>query len=348
MRTPQADPSPDVRAEAVTASRVDHRVHSRLQSMTSGVFASASAQVVALAVINLLFAVFLSISSPIFLTSANLIAVGVAMASNVLASMGSTLVLLTGGFDLSIGSTYGLAGVIMAHALLRGVPVGPSMLLGLLVGVTIGLVNGLIVTKLEINPFIATLGTMTVGRGFINVLTQGYSVSGLPESFMRLVNAVILGLPPSFVFMVLAFVATDLLLRYWRPARQLYYIGGSANSARLVGVNVSRVQIAAYVISGTLAALGGLLFTTRTGAAHQMAGVGLEMKALVAPFLGGVGFGGQGSALGAFLGATLLALVFNAIQLLDIAVLWQDVVTGAFLISAALVGLAGVRRASRR
>jgi ribose transport system permease protein len=309
---------------------------------------SANAQVAALAVIDVGFALFLSLTSRTFLTSANMVAVGVAMASNVLASMGSTLVLLVGGFDLSIGSTYGLAGVIMAHALLRGIPVPSAMLLGLLVGVVIGLINGLMVTKLQINPFIATMGTMTVGRGLVHVLTRGYSVSGLPDSFMRLINATIVGLPPSFVFMIVVFVVTDFLLRYWRPARQLYYIGGSASSARLVGVNVNRVQVAAYVISGFLAALGGLLFTTRTGAAHQMAGVGLEMKALVAPFLGGVGFGGQGSALGAFLGATLLALVFNAIQLLNIAVLWQDVVTGAFLIGAALIGMAGIRRATKR
>jgi ribose transport system permease protein len=323
-------------------------ISDRFRSILSGASVSGNAQVVALAVIDLLFALFLSLMSRTFLTSANLIAVGVAMASNVLAAMGSTLVLLSGGFDLSIGSTYGLAGVIMAYALLRGIPVPLAMLVGLLVGVVIGLINGLMITKLEINPFIATMGTMTVGRGFVHVLTRGYSVSGLPESFMRLIHATIFGLPPSLVFMIVAFIITDFLLRYWRPARQLYYIGGSASSARLVGVNVTRVQIAAYLISGILAALGGLLFTTRTGAAHQMAGVGLEMKAMVAPFLGGVGFGGQGSALGSFLGATLLALVFNAIQLLDIAVLWQDVVTGAFLIGAALIGMAGIRRAAKR
>jgi ribose transport system permease protein len=300
-----------------------------------------------LAVIDLLFALVLSFSSPVFLTSANLLAVGVAMAGNVLASMGQTLVLLTGGFDLSLGSSYGLAGVITAHALLRGVPLWPSVVLGLLSGVLIGWVNGLIVTKLEINPFIATLGTMTVGRGAINILTRGYSISGLPESFMKLVHTRVLGLPPSFVFMLLAFVLTDLLLRYWRPARQIYYLGGSPDYARLIGINVDRTCILAYVISGAFGALGGLLFTARTGAASQQAGIGLEMMALVAPFLGGVGFGGEGSALGAFLGAILIALVINAIQLLGIAVLWQNVVIGLFLIGAALVGVARVRRASR-
>ena len=307
-----------------------------------------STQVGVLAMIDLLFAIFLSFSTPVFLTSANLLAVGVAMAGNVLVSMGQTLVLLTGGFDLSVGSSYGLAGVIMVHALLLGVPLWPSMLLGLFSGILLGWINGIIVTKVEINPFIATLGTMTVGRGIVNVLTRGYSISGLPESFTRLINAKILGLPPSFVFMVLAFLVTDLLLRYWRPARQLYYIGGSADYARLIGINVGRTQVMAYVISGALAAVAGLLFAVRTGAASQQAGTGLEMMALVAPFLGGVGFGGEGSALGAFLGAILIALVINAIQLLGIAVLWQNVVIGAFLIVAALVGMTRARRALGR
>jgi ribose transport system permease protein len=299
-------------------------------------------------VIDLLFALFLSISSPVFLTAANLLAMGVAMAGNVLASMGQSLVLLVGGFDLSVGSSYGLAGVITAHALLLGVPLWPALLLGLLAGVLMGWINGLLVTKLEINPFIATLGTMTVGRGVINISTRGYSISGLPESFTRLVHARILGLPPSFVLMLLVFVITDLLLRAWRPARQIYYIGGSPDYARLIGIRVDRSSAMAYVISGALGALGGLLFTARTGAASQQAGIGLEMMSLAAPFLGGVGFGGEGSALGAFLGAVLIALVVNAIQLLGIAVLWQNVLLGIFLILAALIGVARVRRAAAR
>jgi len=310
--------------------------------------AGLGTQMGVLLVIDVLFVIGLSLSNRVFLTPANLLAVGVAMASNVLAAMGSTLVLLTGGFDLSIGSTYGLAGIITAHALLLGVPVWPALGLGLLTGLLVGLINGLIITKIEINPFIATMGTMTIGRGLINILTKGYSISGLPPAFMRLIDAKILGLPPSVVVMLLAFLITDQLLRRWRPARQLYYIGGSPNYARLIGINVAGMVIAAYVISGGLAAIGGLLFTMRTGAASQQAGTGLEMMALLAPFLGGVGFGGEGTAFGAFLGATLIALIVNAIQLFGLPVLWQNVITGSFLIVAALIGMSRVRRASRQ
>lgn len=298
-----------------------------------------SSQVGVLALIDLAVALAIGMTTPIFFTSANLIAMGVAMAGNVLASMGSTVVLLTGCFDLSVGSSYGLAGTITATALLRGVPLWPALLLGLCSGMLMGLINGLIITKLEINPFIATMGTMTVGRGLINILTRGYSISGLPPEFMRLVHAKILGLPPSLVLMLAVFILTDLLLRYWRPMRQVYYIGGSLAYARLVGISVNRVRILAFIFSGATAALGGLLFTARTGAASQQAGIGLEMMALVAPFLGGVGFGGEGSALGSFLGATLIGLITNAIQLLGIAVLWQNVIIGTFLIIAALIGV---------
>jgi len=294
--------------------------------------------------INLAVAASLAVAAPVFVTPANLLAVGVAMAGNAIASIGSSLVLLTGGFDLSIGSVYGLAGIVVSHALLGGIPVIPAMILALASGIAVGAVNGLIITRLRVNPFITTLGTMTICRGFVNILTRGYSISGLPDSFTRLLSLKILGLPPSVFVMVLFVVVADLLMRWWRPARQLYYIGGSPACARLIGVRVDRVTIGAYMISGFMAAAGGLLFTMRTGAGSQQAGTGIEMLALIAPFLGGVGFGGQGTILAAFLGAVLLGLIFNGIQLLGIAVLYQNVITGAFLIAAALIGVARVRR----
>jgi ribose transport system permease protein len=300
-----------------------------------------------LLVINLVMMIALTIATPVFMTTANLVALGVAMSSAALAAVGSALVLLTGGFDLSIGSAYGLAGIVVSHALLAGIPVLPSMALALLSGLAVGAANGLIVTKLRVNPFITTLGTMTIVRGLINIFTQGYSISGLPEAFTRLVSLKILGLPPSLVVMLLVAVLADLLLRWWRPARQLYYVGGNFTYARLIGISVDRLCIVAYMLSGLLAAVGGLLFTMRTGAGSQQAGIGLEMLALIAPFLGGVGFGGQGSILGAFLGAALLGLIFNAIQLLGIPARFQTVITGAFLIGAALIGIARVRRMYR-
>ncbi len=307
-------------------------------------FMRFSGQTGVLFVINLAMAIALTAAAPVFITPANLLAVGVAMAGSAIASIGSALVLLTGGFDLSIGSVYGLSGIVVSHALLAGIPVIPSMILALLSGAAIGAANGLIITKLRVNPFITTLGTMTIGRGLVNVLTHGYSISGLPDSFTSLLGLQIAGLPPSVFFMILFVVAADLLMRWWRPARQLYYIGGSPTYARLVGIKVDRVTITAYTISGFTAATGGLLFTMRTAAGSQMAGTGLEILALIAPFLGGVGFGGQGTILAAFLGALVLGLIFNGIQLLGIPVLYQDVITGAFLITAALIGVARIRR----
>jgi ribose transport system permease protein len=293
--------------------------------------------------IDLAVMIALTIAAPVFVSSANLLALGVAMAACALAAIGSSFVLLTGGFDLSIGSVYGLSGIVVAHALLAGIPVIPSMILALLSGVGVGAVNGLIITRLRVNPFITTLGTMTICRGIVFIFTRGYSISGLPDAFTSLIGLKILGLPPSVFVMILLVIAADLLLRYWRPARQLYYIGGSAAYARLIGIKVNRVIVGVYMVSGFTAAVGGLLFTMRTGAGSQQAGTGLEMLALIAPYLGGVGFGGQGTMLAAFLGATLLGLIFNGIQLLGIPVLFQSVITGAFLIAAALVGMARVR-----
>ena len=308
----------------------------------------AGTQLGTLMIINLIFIIYLSNNSPAFLTTRNMLAVGVAMAGNTLCSMGSVLVLLTGGFDLSVGSSYGLAGVIVAHALLRGAPVWLAILLGVLTGLLIGLINGLLVAKIDIHAFIATMGTMTAARGLINVLTEGYSISGLPEAFTRLISARILGLPPSLVIMVVVVVMTDLLLRFWRPARQLYYVGSSPEYARLVGIPVNKVRIIAFALSGIFAAIGGILFTARTAAASQQAGIGIEMIALLAPFLGGVGFGGKGTAFGAFMGAMLIALIINSIHLLGFASLWHSVIIGACLIIAALIGMTRMRQVMTR
>jgi len=297
--------------------------------------------------INLGLAIALTLATPVFLTWDNMLAAGVAMAAMVITSMGTTLVLLTGGLDLSVGSSFGLAGVMMATVLLRGVPLWVGILVGVLVGVAIGWINGIIITKLEIDPFIATMGTMTMFRGVINVMTKNRSIRP-PAAYAGMVHAKILGLPPSFVLMIVAVVVTDLLLRYWRPARQFFYLGGSRDHARLIGINVDRLQILAYVISGGLAALSGVLFVMRSGSAHQGAGIELNMKVILAPFLGGVGFGAGGSGLGAFLGATMLGIIINAIQLLGVAVLWQNVLIGTLLIGAALIGVLRMRREMRR
>jgi ribose transport system permease protein len=311
------------------------------------IFDWVGTQLGALILLNLLFIIGLSLNSPAFLTKNNMFAVCVAMAGYTLCSMGSVLVLLTGGFDLSVGSSYGLAGIIVAISLLSGLSVWTSIFLGIITGLLIGLINGVLVTKIKINPFIATLGTMAIARGFINVLTKGYSISGLPESFTKLADAKIIGLPPSLIVMVIVVLIIDLSLRFLRPARQLYYIGSSSEYARLVGIPVSLISIIAYILSGILAAIGGILFTARTAAASQQAGIGIEMIALLAPFLGGVGFAGKGTALGAFMGAMLVALIINAIQLVGIASLWQNVILGACLIFAALIGMSRTRQINK-
>jgi len=324
-----------------------HRARGGLQARAVTALRWLGTQEGVVLIINVLLALALALASPVFLTRDNLLAGGVAMAAHAITSMGTTLVLLTGGIDLSVGSSFGLAGVIMAETMCRGVPFWAAAALGIMVGVIIGWINGVVITKLEINPFIATMGTMTMARGLVNVMTQSRSIR-LPADCAYLVNTLIFGLPPSFVLMIASVVVTDLLLRYWRPARQFFYIGGSREHARLIGINVDRLQILAYVLSGALAALSGLLFTLRSGSAHQQAGIELNMKVILSPYLGGVGFMGGGSAFGAFLGALLLGLIFNAIQLLGIAVLWQNVLVGVLLLGAALVGIFRMRREMQR
>jgi ribose transport system permease protein len=300
-----------------------------------------------LAVLILVIVLVMSQATPYFLTMANFRAMAIGLTPTAIIAIGMTFLLVSGGFDLSVGAVLALCSTTVALMMTGGVPIGLSILGALLIGAVIGLANGLIVTQLGVNPLVATLGTMSVARGVALVLTEGFSVSNLPPSFGYIGSASWLGLP-AMVWIALALVVLgDLALRHALYLRQVYYIGGNEKAARLSGIPVDSVRCVAFVLTAVLAALAGILLASRLMSGTPTAGAALELQVLAAAVIGGASLrGGEGTVLGAFLGVIFVALINNAMTMLAVSIYWQMVVTGCVLVAAVALDML-VRRQRR-
>jgi ribose transport system permease protein len=289
----------------------------------------------ALIVILLGSMVLMSQLSPNFLTVGNLRSVLIGMVPGGIIAIGMAVLLASGGFDLSVAAVMALCGTVAAWLVVHSVGVIGSILLTLLLGLGIGAVNGGLVTFLRVNPLIATLGTLSVARGLALVMTEGYNISGLPSSFTQLGEGDHLGLPWMVWIMVALVVLGDLALRRTRFLRQVYYLGGNERAARLSGIRVDALRVFTYMLSGTLAALAGVLLAARLSTAVPTAGQGLELTVIAATVIGGASLaGGEGTVLGAVLGVGFLALIANSLTLLEVSIFWQEVTTGIVLVIA--------------
>jgi ribose transport system permease protein len=262
-------------------------------------------------------------------------------------ALGMTVVLISGGIDLSVGATLGLCGGVVANMMADGTPMAVAFLVALLVGTLIGLINGLLITKLRIPDFIATLAMLGVVRGVLFVWTNGipfvdfindpyYKIGGLQRWFWEITV-------PMVVAVVLCLLVTA-MLRFTAFGRHLYGVGSNRDAARLSGVNVDRVRIAAYVLSGFLAAVTGILLAGRNATVQPQMGETYEFSAIAAAVMGGAALaGGRGRVLGALLGALTLIVIQNIIFLADVGPTWERVVTGVIILVAVLVDrLSGV------
>ena len=296
----------------------------------------------------------MSFASPHFLTVGNFSAMLLGMSFEVIIAIGMTVLLVSGGFDLSVGSTMALSGAVSAICLVSGWPVVLAIPAGLLVGTAVGLTNGLIIAKIGINPFITTLGMMGVVRGLLLVVVDSFSrgsnITGLPDSFnvigqgkfLAPKEAAGLGAFPGIQYPILIalvlVIAADILLRKSRFLRQNYYIGGNEKAAILSGINVDRMKIFNYGLTGCLAALAGILTTARLGSATVTAGEGVELTVISAVIIGGASLsGGEGTVIGAFLGALLMSIIVSALTLLNVGTSWTTLVIGATLLVAVMI-----------
>ncbi|RRB05041.1 ribose ABC transporter permease [Larkinella rosea] len=268
---------------------------------------------------------------------------------NVCISVGMTLVVLTAGIDLSVGSVLALSGAIAAGLLRNGIElpannlyigftVFGAIVAGLLTGSVLGGFNGWAITRFNLPPFVATLAMLTIARGLTMLWTEGFPITGLGDSFTFLGTGWFLGIPlPVWISGGIVLVVV-LLMDQTRFGRYVYAIGGSESAARLSGVNINRIKMLVYTIAGGLAAVGGLLVTSRLDSAQPNAGTSYELDSIAAVVIGGTSLsGGRGSILGTVQGAVIIGVLNNGLVLLNVSPFWQQVVKGIVILLAVII-----------
>ena len=281
----------------------------------------------------------LSFITPQFLTVSNLTIIVTQVSINALLAFGVTFVIITGGIDLSLGSIVAVTGIVaasLAHP--DDYPVVVPLLAGLLAGVLIGAANGLLITKSKVPPFIVTLGTMTIGRGLALILSKGRPISNLSDSFNFIGSGHVLGIPFPIVVLIAAFIICSIILKKTVLGRYIYAVGGNEQAAKAAGIEVNKIKMAVYSICGLLAALAGILLTSRITTGQPNAGVGFELDAIAAAIIGGTSTtGGVGTMTGTLIGVLLIGVINNGLDLLNVTSYYQQVVMGTIIIGAVLL-----------
>ena len=284
--------------------------------------------------------------TPHFLTVSNLLNVAEQAAIIAIVAVGMTFVIITGGIDLSVGSVLAFAGVVMASVLHKEVPLPVALAVALGTGLFCGLVNGALITVGRLPPFIATLGMMSVARGTALMFTEGRPVSGFSGGFRSLATGEVSGTPVSVVIMVGVYVVAHFVLTRTKLGRYTYAIGGNEEAALLSGVNVRFYKAAVYGLSGMLSGLAAVLLTARLNSAQPIAGMMYELDAIAATVIGGTSLlGGEGTVVGTLIGALVMAVLRNGLNLLGVSSFIQQVVIGSVIIAAVLIDMWLKRRA---
>jgi len=292
--------------------------------------------------------VFFSLSNPFFLTPANIFNLVNQTASIVIVAFGMTMILLTGNIDLSVGGVLALVGVISALLLMAEVPIPLIILIGLLVGCTVGLLNGLIVTTFGIQPFLVTMGTMIITRGLAQYATGGRSLFIQADGFRQVVTQGNLFGIPVLVYWVLLFAVVSYFLVSHTPfGRRMQAVGGNPEAAAYSGIKVKKVQIIVFIMSGFLASIAGFITMSRLSTAMPTVALGIEMDAIAAAVLGGTGFKGEGGSIaGTVLGALVIGTIINGLTVLRVDAFLQNVIMGIIIISAVIVSVTISKKAA--
>jgi ribose transport system permease protein len=283
----------------------------------------------------MLFGAFSLLTSS-FYQVGNLLDVMLQSSINAIIATGMTLVIITRGIDLSVGSTVGLSSMVACS--LAGQSLVLAVVAGLLVGLACGLVNGILIAKLKLPDFIVTLGTLSVYRGAALIYTNGQPIYGLPPAFRAVFAGDLAGIPMPVLYAIIIAVLAFLLIRFTSLGEQVIAVGGNDEAARLSGISIDRVKIFVYALSGVLSALAGLVLVARIGAAEPIGGTGFELQGIGASVIGGASlFGGVGNPLGSLIGALTLGGLQNGLTLMNVPSFWQYVASGTVVILAVYI-----------
>lgn len=277
----------------------------------------------------------LTVLSPHFLTLSNFFNISRQAAVITIIAIGETFVILTAGIDLSVGSLVTLSSCSLALVMINTDSIALGVLAGLATGLGMGLINGLLVAKAGLPPFIVTLGMLGIAQGAALVITFGRSMFGLPPAFRFIGQGSIFGIPLPLIIILILSVVFHVLLTYNRLGRYILSVGGNEEATRLSGIDVDMVKTSAYLISGLTAAIGGIVLSSRINSAHPAAGQGFELDAIAAAVIGGTSLmGGEGTIIGTLIGSFMMAVIRNGLNLLNVNTFWQQIVIGVVIIGA--------------
>jgi ribose transport system permease protein len=285
--------------------------------------------------------VIISLFSPYFLTINNIMGVSRTISITAIMAIGMTMVIITGGIDLSVGSIMGLSSLMTALMFQNGYPTVAAVTIGVLVGVIAGLLNGLLITKVNLPPFIATLGTLSIGRGLIYIITKGFPITpDIPESYSYIGQGYLGFVPIPVIAMLFLMIVFSVIMSRTRFGRHVYAIGGNETAARLSGVKTNLTKTMVYVLSGTISAVAGIILFARLSSAEPASGFGAELEVIAAAAIGGASLaGGYGSIIGAIIGAALIGVISNGIVLLNINTYAQQAITGIVILIAVSIDM---------
>ena len=300
--------------------------------------------------------VFFSITSDKFLSFGNVINMLLQVSNIGIIAIGGMFVILTGGIDLSAGSMTAFIGLMMAGLCVdSGLPVGLAILLGFAIGIGLGFLNGLSVTRLGLTPFIVTLAMQSMLRGLGNVYSMGTTIFGMPESFNFLGGGALsipkwgIHIPIPVILLIILFIAAHLLLSKTVFGHQVYAVGGNREAAYLAGINVKRVELITYLIAAFLTSVAALVLTGRLASALPTAAEGLEFSAISAIVIGGGSLaGGKGNMLGTFIGVLIIGVLNNGLNLLNISPFWSKFAQGLIIFIAVLIDAINQKRTQAR
>ena len=276
--------------------------------------------------------------TPHFLTVANMLNVAQQTSINAIVAVGMTFVILSGGIDLSVGSIVALSGVVLGTALQADQPLAIALLLALTVGVASGIVNGGLISWGGLPPFIVTLGMMSIARGAALLYTEGRPVSGFDEGFRSIATGQVAMVPSSVVLMLAVYLVAHVVLTRTTFGRYVYAIGGNEEAARLSGVRVRLHKTLIYGVSGLMSAIAAIILTARLNSAQPIAGMMYELDAIAATVIGGTSLmGGEGTLIGTLIGALIMGVLRNGLNLLGVSSFLQQIVIGAVIVGAVLV-----------
>jgi ribose transport system permease protein len=297
----------------------------------------------------LVMLIVMLIVSPPFRSLSNFLSVVRLFVPIAIAGIGVMMVIITGGIDLSLGSVYGFAGVVVALSTTRlHIPSMAGIAVGLCVSLLIGFCNGLLVVKVRLPPFIATLATMSIVRGLCYITTKGYPISGIPRDFFFLGQGYILNIPTQIWIMVIIAIICSIFMTETVTGRRIYALGGNREATRISGINTNRLLILVYIICSVLGGLAGIITASKLGIGQPTSGVGFEMDASAATVIGGTSLsGGLGTVVGTVIGAAIIGVLRNALVLLSVNAYWQQLIIGFVILFAVAADMASKDRSKK-